>query len=62
MNASIPEDINPYIKKKFEAIPTYDPYESAISDLNHAFHHSYNMLIHETCSSLGKAEHQSSLY
>lgn len=50
----IPEDLNPYTKKKFEAIHTYDPYESAIYALNSSFHHSYNLLIHETHRSLGQ--------
>jgi hypothetical protein len=53
MNKTIPEDLNPYTRKKFEAIHTYDPYESVITALNQDFHHSYNLLIHETHNSLG---------
>lgn len=52
----IHEDFNPYTKKKFEAIHTYDPYESEIKELNQAFHHSYNHLIHDTHETLGKQD------
>ncbi|MEK6256694.1 MAG: hypothetical protein N2C13_05185, partial [Chloroflexota bacterium] len=45
--------MNPYTKQKFEAISTYDPYDDAISDLNQAFHLSYNQLIQETHTKLG---------
>lgn len=48
------EKMNPHIKRKFEAINSYDPYEDVISDLNQAFHYSYNSLIHETHEKLGK--------
>lgn len=48
------EKMNPHIKRKFEAINSYDPYEDVISDLNQAFHYSYNSLIQETHEKLGK--------
>lgn len=54
MAKKIPSDLNPYTKQKFEAINSYDPYEDVISDLNQAFHYSYNQLIHETHEKLGK--------
>lgn len=54
MEITIPENCNPYTKEKFEAIDTYDNYEDAITDLNRAFHESYNNLIHRTFESLGK--------
>jgi hypothetical protein len=54
MEVTIPENCNPYTKEKFEAIETYDNYEDAITDLNRAFHESYNNLIHRTFESLGK--------
>ena len=54
MNKPIPEELNPYTRKKFEAINTYDPYESVITALNKDFHHSYNLLIHNTHQSLGR--------
>lgn len=55
MNRKLPENLNPYTKKKFEAIHTYDPYEGAIKELNQAFHTSYNLLIHHAHEKLGKA-------
>lgn len=54
MNRNIPEELNPYTRKKFEAIHSYDPFESVITALNKDFHHSYNMLIHNTHQSLGR--------
>ena len=54
MKRKIPEDLNPYTKKKFEAIHTYDPYDDAITELNQAFHHSYNHLVHQKHETLGK--------
>jgi len=56
MNKTIPEDLNPYTRKKFEAIHSYDPYESVITALNQEFHYSYNLLIHNTHESLGLNE------
>jgi hypothetical protein len=56
MNENIHEEFNPYTKKKFEAINTYDPYESVISELNRSFHNSYNTAIHKTHAKLGKKE------
>jgi hypothetical protein len=53
MKKNIPEELNPYTRKKFEAIHSYDPFESVITALNQDFHHSYNMLIHNTHQSLG---------
>ncbi len=54
MTKKIPENLNPHTLKKFEAINSYDPYDDVISDLNQAFHYSYNQLIHETHERLGK--------
>ncbi len=54
MAKNIPGKLNPYTRKKFEAINSYDPYDDVISDLNQAFHYSYNQLIHETHERLGK--------
>ncbi|MCH7479778.1 MAG: hypothetical protein IIC79_00135 [Chloroflexi bacterium] len=54
MVKNIPGKLNPYTRKKFEAINSYDPYDDVISDLNQAFHYSYNQLIHETHERLGK--------
>lgn len=54
MEIIIPENCNPFTKEKFEAIETYDTYEDAITDLNRAFHESYNNLIHKTYETLGK--------
>ena len=56
MNRQIPEELNPYTRKKFEAIHTYDPYESVITALNKEFHYSYNHLIHDTHQSLGRID------
>ena len=55
MEITIPENCNPFTKQKFDAIETYDKYEDAITDLNRAFHESYNNLVHNTFESLGKA-------
>jgi hypothetical protein len=54
MDVKIPENCNPFTKQKFEEIETYDQYEDAITDLNRAFHESYNNLIHRTFETLGK--------
>ena len=54
MDKNLPENLNPQTKKKFEAIHSYDPYESVIADLNKAFHRSYNLAIHKTHQRLGK--------
>ena len=54
MEIKIPENCNPIPREKFEAIETYDHYEDAITDLNQAFHESYNNLIHRTYERLGK--------
>ena len=54
MEIQIPENCNPFTKEKFEAITSYDQYEGAITDLNLAFHESYNNLIHRTFEKLGK--------
>jgi len=54
MDIQIPENCNPFTKEKFEAITSYDQYEGAITDLNQAFHESYNNLIHRTFEKLGK--------
>lgn len=54
MKKQLPEELNPYTRKKFEAIHTYDPYVSVISALNKDFHHSYNLLIHDVHQSLGQ--------
>jgi len=54
MTKDMPDKLNPYTKKKFEAINTYDPYDDVMSDLNQAFHYSYNQLIQETHAKLGK--------
>jgi hypothetical protein len=54
MEINIPENCNPFTREKFEAISTYDQYEGAITDLNQAFHESYNNLIHRTFEKLGK--------
>jgi hypothetical protein len=54
MKKNIPEELNPYTRKKFEAIHSYDPFENVITALNQDFHHSYNMLIHNTHQSLGR--------
>ena len=56
MKRNIPENLNPYTKKKFEAIHTYDQYDDAITELNQAFHHSYNHLIHKKHETLVKKE------
>ncbi len=56
MKHNLPEDLNPYTKKKFEAIHTYDPYEGAIKELNQSFHNSYNLLIHKVHGTLGTAD------
>jgi hypothetical protein len=47
-------DYNPYTKEKFEAIDSYDPYESEIAELNKSFHESYNQLIQTVVETLGK--------
>ncbi|MGB3716483.1 MAG: hypothetical protein WA996_18850 [Candidatus Promineifilaceae bacterium] len=57
MKRIIPEELNPYTRKKFEAIHSYDPFESVITALNQDFHHSYNLLIHNTHQSLGRRGH-----
>jgi hypothetical protein len=54
MGIKIPENCNPITREKFEAIESYDHYEDAITDLNQAFHESYNNLIHRTYERLGK--------
>jgi hypothetical protein len=54
MEITIPENCNPFTKEKFEAIETYDKFKDAITDLNSAFHESYNNLIHKTYETLGK--------
>lgn len=54
MEITIPENCNPFTKEKFEAIESYDKYKDAITDLNSAFHESYNNLIHKTYETLGK--------
>lgn len=54
MEINIPENCNPFTREKFEAITSYDQYEGAITDLNQAFHESYNNLIHRTFERLGK--------
>ncbi|MDH3943423.1 MAG: hypothetical protein OEV06_04955 [Anaerolineae bacterium] len=54
MPKELPDNLNPYTRSKFEAISTYDPYESLITDLNQAFHHTYNHLIHQTHETLGQ--------
>jgi hypothetical protein len=54
MEVVIPENCNPYTKEKFEAIESYDKYEDAITNLNRAFHESYNTLVHRTYETLGK--------
>jgi hypothetical protein len=54
MEITIPENCNPFTKEKFEAIESYDRYEDAITNLNRAFHESYNNLIHSKFESLGK--------
>ncbi len=54
MEVKIPENCNPFTKEKFEAIATYDNYDDAITDLNQAFHESYNNMIHRTLEQLGK--------
>lgn len=54
MEVKIPENCNPITKEKFEAIETYDNYDDAITDLNQAFHESYNNMIHRTYELLGK--------
>ncbi len=54
MEIKIPENCNPITREKFEAIESYDHYEDAITDLNQAFHESYNNLIHRTYERLGK--------
>lgn len=54
MEIKIPENCNPITREKFEAIESYDHYEDAITDLNQAFHESYNNMIHRTYERLGK--------
>jgi len=54
MEVKIPENCNPFTKEKFEAIESYDNYDDAITDLNQAFHESYNNMIHRTYERLGK--------
>jgi hypothetical protein len=54
MLRNLPENLNSETKKKFEAINSYDPYESLIADLNKAFHQSYNLAIHKTHQRLGR--------
>jgi hypothetical protein len=54
MEVKIPENCNPFTKEKFEAIQSYDNYDDAITDLNQAFHESYNNMIHRTYERLGK--------
>jgi hypothetical protein len=56
MDRNLPENLNPETKKKFEAIHSYDPYESVIADLNKAFHRSYNLAIHKTHQRLGRED------
>ena len=53
MDKDLHEDFNPYTREKFEAIHTYDPYESELKKLNQAFHHSYNHLVQDTLEKLG---------
>lgn len=55
MTRDLPENLNPHTRKKFEALSTYDPYESLISELNQAFHQTYNHFIHQTHETLGQA-------
>lgn len=54
MTNKTPDNLNPHTKQKFEAINSYDPYDDIISDLNQAFHFSYNKMIHEAHDKLGK--------
>lgn len=54
MEVQIPENCNPFTREKFEAISSYDQFDGAITDLNQAFHESYNNMIHHTYEKLGK--------
>jgi hypothetical protein len=54
MDKHLHDDFNPHTRKKFEVIHSYDPYESELKQLNQAFHHSYNHIIHDTHEKLGQ--------
>lgn len=54
MEEHLHSEFNPYTKEKFEAIDSYDPYESEIAELNKSFHQSYNQLIQTVVETLGK--------
>lgn len=53
---NLPENLNPYTREKFEAVHTYDQYDTVIAELNQAFHYTYNLLIHKTHDALGKGK------
>ena len=48
------DNLSPTMRKKFEAIGSYDPYQGLLVELNQSFHNSYNALIHETHQTLGE--------
>lgn len=54
MEVQIPENCNPFTREKYEEISSYDQFEGAMTDLNQAFHESYNNMIHHTYEKLGK--------